>query len=154
MPPLSARASTTDKNLKSAGLGAGSVRPYFLKMAEQSILGAFLFGELVGVVSYIENYSSDVVLPEIAGNIYISTLVLSKSSRGQGLTKKMYEHLFFELYPERNIYTRTWSTNAAHIRILSSFGFSEFSRIISDRGENIDTVYFKKNAGAPVKNKI
>ena len=76
-------------------------------------------------------------------NIYLSTLVLSAESRGKGITKKLYAHLFNELYPEKNIFTRTWSTNAPHIKILDYFGFDEMVRIKNDRGNGIDTVYFE-----------
>jgi RimJ/RimL family protein N-acetyltransferase len=56
----------------------------------------------------------------------------------------MYEHLFFTLFPTHHLFTRTWSTNAAHIAILGKFGFSQIARIENDRGEGIDTVYFAK----------
>ena len=52
-----------------------------------------------------------------------------------------YSYLF-EKYSDRPIFTRTWSTNLAHIKILEKFGFSEHLRIKNHRGENIDTVYF------------
>ena len=56
----------------------------------------------------------------------------------------MYNHLFFELYGGSNVFTRTWSTNYAHTKILDFFGFEEMARLVGDRGNGIDTVYFSK----------
>jgi ribosomal protein S18 acetylase RimI-like enzyme len=58
----------------------------------------------------------------------------------------MYDHLFNEKYADRNIFTRTWSTNTAHISILKKYNFREIHRIENDRGEGIDTVYFSRKA--------
>jgi len=143
IPPLSQRSSTTQKNLRGSS-GEGDILPYFQKMLEQNILGIFFEGSLCGFVSYIDNYVSDVIGPDTHPNIYLSTLVLRPESRGMGATKKAYTHLFLERYPHCNVFTRTWSTNAAHTKILNGFGFTELKRIPDDRGEGIDTVYFVK----------
>ena len=111
---------------------------------EQKILAMLENGKLLGFVSFRENFTSDVVKEETLPNIYISTLVVRSEARGMGLTKKAYAYLFESLYPERHVFTRTWSTNNAHIRILSGFGFSELKRIPNDRGAGIDTVYYCK----------
>ena len=144
VPPLSQRSSTTQANLLGDKTQA-DILPYFNKMLGQSILAMFHEGKLFGFVSYIENYVSDVVGVDTHPNIYLSTLALRPESRGMGATKKAYTHLFFERYPERNVYTRTWSTNGPHIHILGGFGFGELKRIPNDRGVGIDTVYFFKN---------
>ena len=142
VPPLSSRSSTTQSNL--SGEGAGGIELYFSEMIKQNVLGAFEGEKLFGIVSFRENYETDIVkdLP----NIYISTLFLHPESRGRGVTKQLYSYLFFDLYKDRNIFTRTWSTNLAHIKILDFFGFELFHRIENDRGEGIDTVYFKRMA--------
>lgn len=144
IPPLSQRSSTTQANLQGSAEKA-DILPYFNKMMEQNILAMFFEGKLCGFVSYIDNYISDVITTETHPNIYLSTLALRPETRGMGATKKAYAHLFFERYPDRNVYTRTWSTNGPHIHILGSFGFGELKRIPNDRGEGIDTVYFFKN---------
>ena len=144
LPPLSQRSSTTQANLLGDENKA-DILPYFNKMLEQNILAMFYEGKLIGFVSYIENYISDVVGGETHPNIYLSTLAMRPESRGMGATKKAYTYLFFERYPHCNVYTRTWSTNGPHIHILGGFGFDELKRIPNDRGEGIDTVYFCKN---------
>ena len=140
VPPLSSRTSTTQSDLSSES--SGGIELYFNEMMKQKVLGAFEGEKLFGIVSFRENYETDIIkdLP----NIYISTLFLHPDSRGKGVTKELYSYLFFELYPESNIFTRTWSTNAAHIKILGFFGFDLFYSIKNDRGKGIDTVYFKK----------
>lgn len=139
VPPLSARSSTTQSDLK--GVSSGGVENYFSEMMKQEILGAFEENKLLGIVSFRDNYESDVV--KILPNIYISTLFVHSDARGRGLTKILYSYLF-DLYSDRSVFTRTWSTNIAHIKILEYFGFTLFLRLENDRGEGIDTVYFKK----------
>ena len=141
VPPLSSRTGTTQTAFENKTNPAGVV-DYLNQMLTQQILGVFLEKKLVGFVSYME----DRITPEFSmlPNLYISTLVLQPETRGMGITKKLYEHLFYELYPESSIYTRTWSTNIAHIKILQSFGFAELKRIPNDRGMGIDTVYYAK----------
>lgn len=144
IPPLSQRSSTTQSNL-NGDEGKADILPYFNKMMEQNILAMFIDDKLVGVVSFIDNYISDVIGTDTHPNIYLSTLALRPETRGMGATKKAYAHLFFARYPHCNVYTRTWSTNGPHIHILGGFGFGELKRIPNDRGEGIDTVYFYKN---------
>jgi ribosomal protein S18 acetylase RimI-like enzyme len=131
------------KNLESLK-GNGDVSEYFEEMMKHKILGFIENNKIIGFVSFRENYLNDVITSQSLPNIYLSTLILSPSARGMGLTQKAYAHLFNELYPKYNVYTRTWSTNFAHVKILGRFDFTEFFRIKNDRGESIDTVYFEK----------
>ncbi len=144
IPPLSQRSSTTQSDLSANPEVSDGIEKYYNQMAEQEILGAFEDGVLLGFVSFRENYTSDVILESDLPNIYISTLILSPEARGRGLTYLMYDKLFNSLYSDRNVFTRTWSTNAAHIRILSKFNFELIKTIENDRGNGIDTVYFSK----------
>ena len=143
VPPLSARSSTTQSDL-GGGTNAGSgVLNYFNEMKKQKILVAVKDEKLIGFVSFKENFVNDKIGEEQLPNIYISTLLIAESGRGKGLTRKMYEFLFKE-YENANVFTRTWSTNEAHIKILSGFGFEILTVLENDRGYGIDTVYFKK----------
>jgi ribosomal protein S18 acetylase RimI-like enzyme len=69
--------------------------------------------------------------------------VVSPKARGKGVTTALYQKLFTE-YEKVNIFTRTWSTNFAHIKILGKYGFEVIKILKDDRGIGIDTVYFKK----------
>lgn len=146
VPPLSARGSTLDSDLTGAAVTHDGVLSYYKSMNEQKILGAVEEGELVAFVSFRENFTSELIGKDTLPNIYVSTLVMRPSARGRGLTGIMYDHLFNICYPERAVFTRTWSTNAAHTKILSRFGFFEIKRMTNDRGVGIDTVYYKKEA--------
>lgn len=144
VPPLSARKSTLDKKFDKGFSDVGGIHSYFEEMKKQEILATFEDGKIIGFVSYRLNFVSEDIPETELPNIYVSTLVLGKEARGKGLTKKMYAYLFSDLYADRNVFTRTWSTNYAHTKILSDFGFSELYRKENDRGAGIDTVYYKK----------
>ncbi|MBR7095233.1 MAG: GNAT family N-acetyltransferase [Clostridia bacterium] len=144
LPPLSRRRSTKDQTFSGeAAVGAG-VLSYYEAMSRQEILVAVIDGEMAGFVSFYENFEGGE-----APNIYVSTLVVAKAARGRGLTAKMYDHLFNTLVPDRHVYTRTWSTNAAHAKILARFGFTEYKRLPNDRGCGIDTVYYARALREP-----
>ena len=143
VPPLSMRNSTTQTDLTcSTALGDQAIFSYGNEMLSQVILGAFEENNLLGFVSFKENYTNDIITSDSLPNIYISTLVLKKEARGKRLTQQMYDCLFNNLYKDRSIFTRTWSTNAAHLKILENFNFTLIKTIENDRGVGIDTVYF------------
>ena len=144
VPPLSSRKSTLDKTFSNLSQTADGIEFYFKEMAKQEVLAAIEDGKIIGFVSYILDFSNEYISESDLPNIYVSTLVLSEQARGKGLTKKIYSHLFFDLYPERTVFTRTWSTNLAHTKILFNFGFLELYRKENDRGAGIDTVYYRK----------
>ena len=143
VPPLSSRGSTTQKNLSGSEKSEAGIRKYFEEMMKQHIMVALEDKNLLAFVSYKENYTNEEIGTEYLPNIYLSTLVSKPESRGKGLTKKMYAALFNE-YETRNICTRTWSTNAPHIKILDYFGFETLCTLKNHRGEEIDTTYFIK----------
>ncbi len=140
VPPLSQRSSTTQGSL--AGGGENGIEIYCTEVLRQPVLACIEGDKLLGFVSFKENYIPEHYPNAKLPNIYVSTLILSSESRGRGLTKKLYTHLFTEKFPDRSIYTRTWSTNAAHLKILGHFGFSEILCIPNHRGIGIDTVYY------------
>ena len=143
VPPLSSRTSTTQKQL--SGIAAtGDVTAYFNTMFGQEIIGAFEDGELIAYLSYRLDYTNEVIKGDVLPNVYLSTLVTKPAARGKGLTFRLYSHLFNVIYPDRSIYTRTWSTNAPHIHILlDKFTFREIARFRDDRGPGIDTTYYE-----------
>ena len=142
IPPLSARNSTTQKSLIGGKSTEEGLILYMTEMLSQVVLGAFENNNLIGFVSFKENYVSDVILDSDLPNIYLSTLMLNKEARGKRLTQRMYDYLFNTLYADRSIFTRTWSTNFAHLKILEKFDFKLIKTIKNDRGNGIDTVYF------------
>jgi len=116
-------------------------------MLREQMLAAVEGERLLGFVTFVENLSCKYFGAESFPNLNICTLLLSPDARGRGITRQMYTYLFDTLYPKHNLFTRTWSTNAAHIKILSRFDFALIARIENDRGAGIDTVYFGKRRG-------
>ena len=144
VPPLSTRFSTSDTSFSARTDSKKGIDAYFNSMMKEEMLAAVEDGKLLGFVTFMPDFTCKYIDADSFPNIYICTLLLAPEARGKGLTAKMYTHLFDTLYPHANLYTRTWSTNAAHIKILTRFGFSQIARIENDRGEGIDTVYFGK----------
>ena len=142
-PPLSQRTSITQSELSGDNAAGGSIMKYFEEMKTEKIVCAVEEGKLLAFVTYLENLQNSRISETELPNIYISTLLAKPECRGRGITKQMYT-LLFEEYKSANIFTRTWGTNFAHIKILDKFGFSEHLRIKDDRAPGVDTVYFVK----------
>ena len=143
VPPLSSRNSSTQQNLSGNTQNADGIQQYFTQLKGQRFAAAFENGKLIAFVSYKENYTCDEIVQNELPNIYISTLVVSPEARGKGVTKALYSALFLE-YKTANVFTRTWSTNLAHIKILQGFGFQTIKVLENHRGNGIHTIYFKK----------
>ena len=143
VPPLSSRSSSTQQNFSENTKNSDGIKQYFEQLKHQRFAVAFEDGALIAFVSYKENYSCAEISQKELPNIYISTLIVSPSARGKGVTKALYGRLFSE-YENVNIFTRTWSTNIAHIKILEKYGFEVIKVLENDRGNKIDTIYFKR----------
>ena len=143
VPPLSARSSTTQQELNSRKTNPEGIRQYYTQLQTQKVMAAVEGDRLLAFVSYIENYQSGPITQADTPNIYLSTLVMRPEARGKGLTKKLYADLF-AVYESAPVFTRTWSTNGAHIRILDYFAFQRLAVLKDHRGAGIDTVYFVK----------
>lgn len=143
IPPLSSRSSSTQQTLSNHTKRADGINQYFEQLKEQRFVVAFENEKLIAFVSYKENYNCAEIPNSELPNIYITTLIVSHTERGKGVTKSLYNKLFGE-YKNVNIFTRTWSTNIAHTKILENYGFEILKIIENDRGNGIDTVYYKK----------
>ena len=148
IPPLSQRSSTTQSNLSGEKSAAQekSVLPYFNEMIKQPILGVIEDGQLIGFMAYKENMPHKLLCESDFPNIYLSTMVLHPNARGKGVATGIYQHLVAKHGSSGCIYTRTWSTNVPHLKILNKMGFELWDRIPNDRGEGIDTVYYGRRA--------
>lgn len=144
VPPLSARTSTLQKDLASYESVSNGIELYFEEMSKQIILGAFEDDFLLAFLSYRKDYTNDVIKEDKLPNIYFSTLVAKPEAKGKRIGYQLFGHAYHTLYPECHAFTRTWSTNGAQIHMLPQMGFREIKRIVNDRGEGIDTVYYEK----------
>ena len=145
VPPLSHRFSPSQTVFTPDACTKDGLPGYVDDMCRISnILCAFEGEEMLGFVAYRLDMTNQYLTAETLPNLYVAVLLVKPEARGRGITKQFYDHLFLEKYPDRNLYTRTWSTNQAHARILRRFGLEIVIRIENDRGEGIDTVYFGK----------
>lgn len=141
VPPLSSRHSTTQSQLSGEEEDTGVPRAYFENIRNQPTFVVMEDKEVVGFMSFKKNYVSADIPPKMRPNIYITTIIVHPAYRNRGITNRLY-HALMERFVGYHIFTRTWSTNDSHTRILSSRKFYEYKRLKDDRGEGIDTVYY------------
>lgn len=144
VPPISKRNVNpeTNRNTFSENGSEKNLRDYCDGTLREEMMGIFEEGELCGFVSFAKDLVYESV-PEISlPNIYIGTAVISSALRGRGTLTAAYEYLFNTLFADLCIFTRTWSTNAAHIRVLEKFEFEKIKTLPNHRGYGIDTIYF------------
>ena len=141
IPPLSARNSTIQSNLEPGAEKSEKPVAYFENIRHQPAFLALDDGHVVGFMSLKKNYVCEEIPPSLSPNVYITTVIVHPFYRHHGITGSFYQHLF-KRFGCVNLFTRTWSTNLSHIRILSSLKFYEHCRKEDDRGPDIDTVYY------------
>ena len=141
IPPLSSRGSTTQQNLSSTQTVSAGVLDYYNTMAQQPAILALEDGRCLGFMSFKIDYDC----PQSPGfpNLYASTCVVSPQARGKGLMQGFYEKMM-AVFPTHSIFTRTWHTNFAHLRVLEKLGFSLVERLENHRGPGLDTVYYAR----------
>lgn len=141
VPPLSSRNSTTQSKLDVGGKNSAVPYEYFENIRIQPAFVVLEAGKVIGFMSFKKNYVSHEIPTSMTPNIYITTVIVHPRYRNRGITNKLYNALL-ERFTGYHIFTRTWSTNDSHTRILSSRKFYEFRRLEDDRGDGIDTVYY------------
>lgn len=142
VPPLSSRSSATQQSLTETKTRSTGVQEYFCQLQAQCFGAVFEEDKVIAFVSWKEDYTCEYI--DALPNIYISTLIVRPQARGRGVTTALYKKLFAR-YTDRHIFTRTWSTNFAHIRVLEKYGFVCTNTLPNHRGNGIDTVYFQKS---------
>lgn len=141
MPPLSSRGSTTQQQFSLGQTAPEGVVDYYRTMAQQPAVLAIEDGQCLGFMAFKIDYSC----PQSPGlpNLYASTCVVAPAARGQGLMKAFYEKMI-ALFPGYRIFTRTWHTNYAHLKVLQKLGFQQTHRLADHRGPGLDTVYYAR----------
>jgi len=145
IPPLSAREHTCQSDLTPGLTVRQEPKRYFEMLKEQAFLLVQDGDEVIGFMSFRPHYTNEEMGDHVE-TIYVTTVIVDKEYRGQGITTHLYAELE-EIAKQRNmpIMTRTWSTNDSHIRVLHKIGMREVKRIEDGRGPGIDTVYYRKN---------
>ena len=142
VPHLSARSSTTQGDLLPGKKDSKVPKAYFENIMSQNNLLAIEDGKVIGFMSFKKEYVCENIDPKYSPNLYVTTVIVHPSHRNHGITTKFYNELM-KIFKKHYIFTRTWSTNTGHIRILSSLNFHSHCYLNNDRGEGIDTVYFR-----------
>ena len=73
--------------------------------------------------------------------LYMSSAIVDPKYRGHHYLEEMYKCCFEEA-GDRPVGTRTWSTNGVQLHLLPKLGFEVAERIVNDRGEGIDSLYY------------
>ena len=144
IPPLSSRNDTLQTDFSSSENDASGIpQAYFEKILTQKFILATKKGKTLGFMSFVpDRHIPEISLPE---SHYISTVIVHPDFRRKGITKRFYTELM-QKFSSKNISTRTWSTNNAHLSLLKKIGFFEALCIKDDRGDGIDTVYYYKKS--------
>ncbi|MBQ6542065.1 MAG: GNAT family N-acetyltransferase [Lachnospiraceae bacterium] len=136
-PPLSTRGSTTEQNLRSGEESLSGPELYLNSLRSQSWLLAVSEGRLLGFMSFIPEKVVDGIRC-----VYFSTLIVDPEARHQGVARHIYRALI-EDHAGKTIVLRTWSTNRGHLALLEQLGFRSYKVLKDDRGEGVDTIYFR-----------
>lgn len=143
-PPLSSRTCTTQKNLSEISPNNKDLNHYYNELLSQNIISAYSEQKFIGMMSFINNYSSR-FLPNKYSYNYITTLGVFPEFRGKKIAYNLYDFILHKL-PSHLICdciaTRTWSTNTSHIKLLKKLGFYLAYTIPNERSNGVDTVYY------------
>ena len=137
IPPLSARADTVHKFNEKQN---GSLVKFYEEIIKENFLLLLNNGKVEGFFSFIKDHYLE-LKEQIIFCDYITIILINSKVRNKGYTKKMY-NAFLNQRKGRNVATRTWSLNYAHLHILDSLGFKLVQTDKDDRGVNIDSVYY------------
>ena len=142
VPPLSSRGSTTQADLDVTEMENAIPKEYFKNILSQNNLVAIEDGHVVAFMSFKKNYVCENIASEYAPNLYVTTIIVHPEFRHQGIAGKFYRSLM-RTFKKHYIFTRTWSSNKGHLRILTQLGFHGHCYLADDRGPGIDTVYYR-----------
>ena len=146
VPPLSARRSTTQTDLAPAARNPEGVRDYWRVLLGQHVVLCFCEERVVGFLSFRPEYLCS-VLSDGVTYCYLSTMAVSHSCRGQRISPRLYGAALDwarDNLPGRPVLLRTWSTNRAQAHLMPELGFDEVLRLPNDRGNGVDTIYYRK----------
>lgn len=146
VPPLSSRTNTTQVSLAVSDANS-SIESYFESVIAQSAIVLKEGDAVACFMSYRKNHKC--LEASLTNCAYVTTVIVDRRYRGQRLAYDLYNELFSQVrrlgVP---VVTRTWSANKHHLHILNQLGFRLVRCICDDRGEGIDTVYYRKDFDA------
>ena len=123
-------------------------RPLFIAFdGTENIVGCLSYKNLIGMRisehSELDELSLDVCCDD---TMYITTICVSGTARKMGIASKLYDA--FDLYAKQigahRLSVKTWSTNTAHLGLLTKRGFEQTAVLKDDRGEGTDTIFLTR----------
>lgn len=141
VPPISKRSVPWQAQISDDGFTDG-IEIYLRSMDEESFLIMTDSDKnLAAFMSYIPGHTHPEETDGEPTN-YVTTICVRPDCRRRGLAKRLY-HILETFVSGESITVKTWLTNDAHVRLLDSLGYAEWKRVSDDRGEGIDTVYYR-----------
>ena len=150
-PPLSARNSSAQKNLKNDTAGeednVNGQPPtvYYDEMIRQEFILAYADdGKVAGFMTFKKNYCCD-ALQEFGTSLYITTICVKKSLRRHHVMSRLYDCMESTATAAcgcPRISTRTWSGTKGHMEGLRPRGYRILEVLKDDRGPGVDTIYY------------
>lgn len=137
VPPLSQRSQAGGQIGEVKRDKVSGIEEYLNSLRGGRILVAInKDGERVGFLAYRKQMLHFTPFPVA----YITTIIVDKPYRRLGVGTALYQEV---LRREKEVYTRTWSTNKEHLELLKKLNFRQVYIIKDDRGKGIDSIYFK-----------
>jgi len=161
-PPLTARKSTTEKNLAGGDNTVDIGTDAYVEglLAQENIFATSDNDDLIGFMSFIHNRLGEPIFDNLnyGTNNYISTICIKKQFRNHGIGQLFYdfiEHSLPDNLAANFVSTRTWSENKNHIHLLEKRGYTLVYTGISDRewsGVRTSSVYYVKKTNNFIPN--
>lgn len=137
-PPLSERKDTKQSNFETES--EKTVNQYLNNLLEQNVIACFQNDKMIGILSFTNSTPDTLDTNE---TIYLSTIVISPKFRRMGASKSLIGELkHIARRTNRDIYSRTWSTNTASQSMFESEDFDMVKRIDNDRDKGVDSMYY------------
>jgi ribosomal protein S18 acetylase RimI-like enzyme len=147
VPPLSHRVDTLALHGPTCPPEDGLSR-YLDAVGRESWLVALRGDRVVGLLSYLTDHR-DPWLAAYSPSLYATTVAVSVSARRAGVGGQLYDA--FEAAAHRltvpYLTTRTWTSNAAHLRLLRDRGWRRVVELPDDRDAGVGTVYYARVVG-------
>ncbi len=151
LPPLSARMDTLAL-AHPAGQSTAGLEAYLQALEREQWLLALDGEDLVGLLSFIPQHE-DVTVSDYSPAAYVTTIAVKQCVRRAGIGMALYARLREDALERgtRYLLTRTWSTNASHLRLLSRLGFRQVGSVRDQRALGVDTVYLASEVARDVR---
>lgn len=139
VPALSRRSGTLSISDDGTGHDLAS---YMAALGFEWWLVALQDDAVVGLLSFLDDHD-DAALAAFSSSLHVTTVAVTHSARRTGVATALYDALDLVAIDRRAcVTTRTWTSNACHLRLLETRGFRRVGQIPEERGPGVGTVYF------------